>query len=299
MSTNYGHKNYHTCAVVSTELAGLLLTTLPKIGKLRLLLLTLNRGAPLVINAIMFIVTTACYLLLIDFRILFQRIFWSPSVEPLANSIGPQAAHWILANARLFMGIQLKNETAKNLINSLPPRFIALTNHQSLFDILIVFDLFYKFDIRFVAKSTLKNGFPGVSQVLRFGRHALIDRKGSARKTFEHMSSFARRCVSKGYCPAIFPEGTRSRTGDLGTFHPAGLRMILDQGTVPVVVAALDGGYRIATVRDFFGPGSKKLKMKILQVFPPPQGKEDTKQLLEKAKGLIDQQLIAWRQSGP
>lgn len=246
-------------------------------------------------RAILFIITTVSYLLILDFEILFHRLFWSPSVEPYVNRRAPKAAHWILANARLLMGIDTRNHTDKKLSANLPKRFITITNHQSLFDIVMVFDLFPRYDTRFVAKSTLKNGFPGVSQVLRFGRHALIDRHGSARRTFEQMSHFARRCVGKSYCPAIFPEGTRSRTGALGTFHPAGLRMILDQGTAPIVVAALDGGYRIATLRDFLGPGTKNLHMKVLGVFPPPTNKEETKQLLETAKVLIQEQLDSWR----
>jgi len=61
---------------------------------------------------------------------------------------------------------------------------------------------------------------------------------------------YARRCEREGTCPVIFPEGTRSRDGEIGVFHTAGIRRILEETPLPLVVAVLEGGWRVAKVKD-------------------------------------------------
>jgi 1-acyl-sn-glycerol-3-phosphate acyltransferase len=60
---------------------------------------------------------------------------------------------------------------------------------------------------------------------------------------------FARRCQREGTCPVIFPEGTRSPDGEVGVFHTAGVRKILEETPLPMVIAAIEGGWRVASVK--------------------------------------------------
>jgi len=71
--------------------------------------------------------------------------------------------------------------------------------------------------------------------------------------------------------------------------------MILDQGRVPLVIGALDGGYKISTMKDFLGSGTKRLRMKIVGLIPAPSGKEETAAALNQARAMIDKQLQEWR----
>ena len=133
--------------------------------------------------------------------------------------------------------------------HELPERFLLISNHQSLMDIPVYIALFPERKVRFVAKRELRSGIPFVSLILRSQGHALIKRKGAAPQAMRSILRFARRCNREGTCPIIFPEGTRSRDGTVGAFHSAGVRKILSETPLPVVVAVIDGGWRIARLR--------------------------------------------------
>jgi 1-acyl-sn-glycerol-3-phosphate acyltransferase len=131
----------------------------------------------------------------------------------------------------------------------LPERFLLIANHQSILDIPLCIALFARQGVRFVAKWELRAGIPFVSLILRSQGHALIRRKGDATQAMRSIRRFARRCEREGTCPVIFPEGTRSPNGEVGVFHTAGVRKILEETPLPMVVAAIEGGWRVASVK--------------------------------------------------
>jgi 1-acyl-sn-glycerol-3-phosphate acyltransferase len=247
------------------------------------------------VRTIFFFITTIFFLLTLDVQVVFLRVFRRRAVEPLLNVKAPRWGHGIINLAKLFLGLRYRDETGRQLRGSLPGQFVCLSNHQSFLDIVAIYNLFPAHQMRFVAKKSLGKNFPGVAQTLRYQRHALIDQAGNARANHDIITRYARRCVRKGSCPAIFPEGTRSRTGELGVFQAAGLRMVLDQGTQPLVVVAMDGGWKLATVKDYFNKEPKRIRAKIVGVLPAPANKEETKLAIARSRELIETQLAAWR----
>jgi 1-acyl-sn-glycerol-3-phosphate acyltransferase len=89
----------------------------------------------------------------------------------------------------------------------------------------------------FVSKIELGKYFPSVSLLLRSYNGILINRKDSAQALFQ-LRKF-KEIFQEGAWVAIFPEGTRSRTGALGRFKTKGLRELLtgcsDVQIIPVV----------------------------------------------------------------
>lgn len=249
-------------------------------------------------RTIIFLVTTVFFLYMLDIQVVLRRIFWRRSVEPFLNVKAPLWGHGIMNLCKLLLGMQHKDETERAVRRNLPEQFICLSNHQSYFDIVFIYDLFQKHQMRFVAKKSLGKNFPGVSQTLRYQRHALIDQAGNARTNHDIISRYARRCRQKGYCAVVFPEGTRSRTGDMGAFQAAGVRMVLDQGPLPIVVVAMDGAWKMATVKDYFSRAPKRIRVKILGTLPAPTTKDETKQALTQTREMIAGQLEAWRSGG-
>lgn len=184
----------------------------------------------------------------------------------------------------------------KNLKDQLPEQFLIMSNHQSLLDIPVYMNFLRDKDLRFVAKDELSRHIPLVSEMLRAHEHAMIPRKGSPMEAMKILDDFAQRVVARKQIPVIFPEGTRSRDGNLRSFYAAGFRRILEKAPMPVVVCALDGGYKISTLDGLVrNLRNGEYRVKILKIYPAPQGKQEQVHILEEGKDLIQAQLDEWR----
>lgn len=213
-------------------------------------------------------------------------LFWS-------NYITTHSARVFFAVLKKYrkFSLDMDEESKKNL----PEKFIIISNHQSLMDIVVFFNFFDGLRVRFVAKDSLGK-VPMVGKMLRSQGHCMIPRKGKNSVAMRHLDQFAERVNRFNYLPLIFPEGTRSRTGELGKFYAAGFRRISEKVNLPVVVCALDGGWQLADMKSIM----RRLKkgcyhVKVLKVYDTPQNKEDEMKILEEAPGLIQQQLDLWR----
>ena len=112
----------------------------------------------------------------------------------------------------------------RNLIPEGVP-LIIVANHQSMHDIPAIIWYLRKHHTKFVSKKELGKGIPSVSFNLRHGGSALIDRKDSKqaltaiRELGLYIEKYKRSAV-------IFPEGTRSRTGEPKKFSENGLKTL-------------------------------------------------------------------------
>ena len=184
----------------------------------------------------------------------------------------------------------------KDNLDRLPKQFTIISNHQSLLDIAIYMNFFRKVEIRFVAKDNLARHVPLVSEMLRTEEHCMIPRRGKASVAMQTIDAFGKRVMSRGQIPVIFPEGTRSKDGKLGTFYTAGFRRLSEVAPLPVAVCALDGGYRINNLFTIFQNLSNGYyRVKVMDILPAPKTKEEQIAVLEKGKELIQQQLDEWR----
>jgi 1-acyl-sn-glycerol-3-phosphate acyltransferase len=209
------------------------------------------------------------------------------------NRAQTEGCRFLLAVASAYTGFRLIIEN--KLSKTLPPRFMILSNHQSLADIPILTFVFSGRILGFVAKRELRRGFPSVSVALREGKHALISRTrdfASARRELVKLARYS----ETGVCPVVFPEGTRSRTGKVGPFHSAAIRTILDETQMPIVSVAVDGGYRIA---DFRGLTTNLrnciYRVKVLSFYPQTNERTEIKRILDKTHEEITEQVDLWR----
>lgn len=185
---------------------------------------------------------------------------------------------------------------SKDNFEKLPGQFLVISNHQSLFDIPIFMTFFREFNVRFVAKDSLARHIPLVSEMLRSHEHCMVPRKGGAGKAMRTIESFSRRVMERRQIPVLFPEGTRSRDGSLGTFYSAGFRKIAEVTKLPVVACCLDNGYKINDLVHIFENISHiNYKVRILKIYPAPETKEEQVNILEDAKVLMQAQLEQWR----
>lgn len=231
--------------------------------------------------------------------------FWNIIAYPISKKwaraisehIAKVIAYRVFSILKFLCGYHYIGENKSKAI--LPDQYILISNHQSLFDIPALMRFFRERNIRFVAKDNLARHIPLVSEMLRAAQHCMIPRSGSPMKAMKVLESFGYRILKYNQIPVIFPEGTRSKTGNVGRFHTAGLRKLLEVTKLPIAVCALDGGWQIRDVRHIM----TNLKggyyhIKILKVFPTPKTKQEEEDILQESKSLIQNQLDLWRSAG-
>ncbi len=126
----------------------------------------------------------------------------------------------------------------ENIDRKRPQVFVA--NHSGLHDILSL-SAHLPIQFRWVAKKSL---FSVPFMGWHMGRSGYIpidrdDPRAAARSIIE-----AARIIRGGVHAIAFPEGTRSRTGDLGKFRSGAFALALRTG-VPLVPISLEGSYRV------------------------------------------------------
>lgn len=165
--------------------------------------------------------------------------------------------------------------------------YVVISNHQSMFDIVLIGSLLFSNLPKYVAKAELGRWIPAVSLNLKQGGHALIDR-GDSSQALEEITDLGRRVQARNRSAVIFPEGTRSRDGSLGPFKRAGARALLaaaDQlAVVPVLV---EGSWRLNRVWPF-RPGAR---VRIAIGDPIPRAPDDGAERLREARKWMEAKL--------
>jgi 1-acyl-sn-glycerol-3-phosphate acyltransferase len=117
---------------------------------------------------------------------------------------------------------------------------VYASNHTSMFDIWALAATLPG-STRFVAKQELGR-IPVLGLAMRRAGHVLIDRFNRAR-AFEAYERAA-ATIRSGISAIVFPEGTRSPTGELLPFKNAPFALAIS-AQVPVIPVYVDGTYRI------------------------------------------------------
>lgn len=130
------------------------------------------------------------------------------------------------------------------------PGVLILMNHQSLFDIPLVVQAVCGGYPRIVTRRRYSRWIPLISQMIRLYQYPVVDPTASAgtlRRTFAELRETAK---DSDVPIAIFPEGTRTKDGQIARFKSAGLARILSARPWSVYVLVTDGLWQIAKFED-------------------------------------------------
>ncbi|MDF1578522.1 MAG: lysophospholipid acyltransferase family protein [Desulfurivibrionaceae bacterium] len=144
---------------------------------------------------------------------------------------------WSRVIARSF-GVKVEVAGLENLEPGRP--YILVANHQSQFDIFAL-DGYLMVDFRWMAKKELFR-IPLVGWGMRLAGSIPIDRS-HGRQAMKSLAEAAER-IAAGTSVVIFPEGTRTRDGNLQPFKSGGMYLAIKSG-VDVAPVALVGGYDV------------------------------------------------------
>jgi 1-acyl-sn-glycerol-3-phosphate acyltransferase len=117
--------------------------------------------------------------------------------------------------------------------------YVFVANHQSIYDIPILF-WSLPYQLRIIAKQSL-GSFPFLGWHLRRTGHMLVDRRRPDRS---RIFAWASRLTADGLSLIVFPEGTRSRDGRVGTFKGGSFFLALEAG-LPVVPLSVIGSRHV------------------------------------------------------
>lgn len=124
--------------------------------------------------------------------------------------------------------------------------YIVVSNHQSSYDIFLLYG-WLGIDIKWVIKKELRKipvfGFAG-----KIGGNIYIDRS-SPKAAYASLEEAKKKLV-EGTSVIILPEGTRSRTGEIGTFKKGAFILSTNLG-VPILPISISGTRSILPPKTF------------------------------------------------
>jgi 1-acyl-sn-glycerol-3-phosphate acyltransferase len=180
-------------------------------------------------------------------------------------------------------GATIKYRQMFDLPTNRPIIFIA--NHQSTFDIPAIYWFMRKFKPVFVSKIELAKGIPSISYNLHKSNAALIDRK-DGKQAVSEILKLSKFINDNNFSAVIFPEGTRSRSGEMKPFAVGGIVALLKKAPNALLVPLAIQGTNL------FDPNKKmfplvsfsKLSWTLLEPIEP-KGKtgEEIAQLAQEA----------------
>ena len=135
---------------------------------------------------------------------------------------------------------------------------ILVSNHQSMLDILVLYQLFAPF--KWVSKKE-NFGTPIIGWVMRLNDYLEIDR--NSRESYGKLMQKACSMLKQGSSILIFPEGTRYPGGELGPFKEGAFKMAHDNGAdiIPIV---LDGTARALPKKGAILTGCSSIRVRVL-----------------------------------
>ena len=203
----------------------------------------------------------------------------------LAPLLGPRAAGRLTAVPWSRFGLAATGVNVRIIGREhIDPRqsYVIVANHLSHYDIWVLYG-WLGIDIRWVAKIELRS-LPVVGIACVALGHVFIDR--SDRQKAIASLDRAREQIIRGTSIIFFPEGTRSRSGELRPFKKGAFRMAADLD-LPVLPITLDGTF------DVLRPGSPWVHPgEVVVTIHPPlaasgTGEEALTELEQKSRAAI------------
>jgi len=140
--------------------------------------------------------------------------------------------------------------------------YVMVANHQSLLDILVLFRLFRHF--KWVSKIEIFK-IPCIGWNMRLNGYIAL-RRGD-RASVGRMMAACERTLGEGSSVMIFPEGTRSATGQLQKFKPGAFSLAL-AARAPLLPIVVEGTAHALPKRGVVLQGRHRIRIRVLDEIP-------------------------------
>lgn len=216
-------------------------------------------------------------------------VVWTPLValvRLVTAPFDPAAYHAGLLFRRLTVVHQRLNPLWKfDVSGTVPddPRnpYVVVANHESFVDILLISHL--PFEMKWMSKSDFFR-YPLVGWMMRLARDIRLERND--KKSGIRALKECRQRLDQRVSVMIFPEGTRSASGELADFKDGAFRLAIDAG-VPILPLAVVGA-RDALIKHDWRFGVSHAEVRVLEPIPTDGlTKDDVAELRDRTRSVI------------
>lgn len=161
-----------------------------------------------------------------------------------------------LVRCTQILGTTYKIENLEFVPKGVP--VIIVANHQSMYDVPLIIWFLRRLHPKFISKKELGKGIPSVSYNLRHGGSVLIDRK-DPQQALPEIKKVAEYIETHNRSVVIFPEGTRSKTGEPKKFSETGLKILCQNApSAYILPVTINNSWKLVKFGTFpMGLGSK------------------------------------------
>ena len=141
--------------------------------------------------------------------------------------------------------------------------YVIVANHQSMADIVLLFQTRMQF--KWVAKNSLFR-VPILGWCMTLARHVRLKRENfsSIKQAYRQAENW----IDSGVSVMFFPEGTRSRTGEMSSFRNGAFKLAMKK-QMPILPIAIDGTENAAPKGKWMFRPSGTITMTILPKLDP------------------------------
>lgn len=185
--------------------------------------------------------------------------------------------------SRLFFWMFFMNPEVEGEDNLQPGQsYVFVANHSSMFDAWIVYG-WLPVVFKWIMKASIRR-IPFVGTACKAAGHIFIER-GAHKQAMQSLEE-AKSRLQNGVCVVIFPEGTRSKNGEVGPFKRGAFQIAFDVN-LPVVPISLTGVYNVLPKGKWLVTPGQKVKMKIGKPVDLNQFGEDHQRAIEEVRQLV------------
>lgn len=173
------------------------------------------------------------------------------------------------------------------------PGALILMNHQSLLDIPVAFEFTTGGYSKVVTRTRYSRKIPLVSHMLRLYGHPLVD---PGRDVAAQLARLRALAATTTHPLLIFPEGSRTRDGEIRPFRTAGLEAILAARRWKVYVVVVEGLWNCAKLVDYVrNISSVRARVESAGPFESPGREEAPGPFIERMRGVMCDKLHEMR----
>ncbi len=178
------------------------------------------------------------------------------------------ATHWLLVWQSVILARALpvwKVEISGLERISRDTTYVFISNHQSMLDIILLNCIRQRY--KWISKVENEK-VPFIGWYLKMARYITVNRGDDDSKAKMLEESLA--CLKRGISIIIFPEGTRSRDGEIGFFKRGAFQLAMQAG-VPLLPVLIDGTGEILPKHGLVLGDGYRIRIKVFDPVMPGQ----------------------------